>query len=70
MPRRSPNFTKGDAVRAYRAAISAGVPNPRIEITREGTIAIFSGDPAKNGSAEGNELDKWMSDHAGKTERA
>jgi hypothetical protein len=63
-------FRKNDAARAYRAAISAGVPNPRIEIDRHGTISIIAGDPPKNGSAEGNELDKWMSDHARKTERA
>ena len=49
MPRRSPNFTKGDAVRALKAALTAGIPNPRVEIDRAGTITIFAGDPPKNG---------------------
>jgi hypothetical protein len=41
-------FRKNDAVRAIRAAITAGVPNPRIEIDRHGTISIISGMPVKN----------------------
>jgi hypothetical protein len=51
MPRRPPSFTKSDAVRAIRAAITAGVPNPRIEINRAGTITIIAGDPPKKNAA-------------------
>jgi hypothetical protein len=43
-------FRKNDAVRAIRAAQTAGIPNPRIEIDRHGTISIIAGDPpAKSG---------------------
>jgi hypothetical protein len=42
-------FRKNDAIRAMKAAQAAGVPS-RIEIDREGTIAIIAGEPAKNGA--------------------
>ena len=45
-------FRKNDAVRAIRAAITAGVPNPRIEIDRHGTISIISGMPVKSAGAD------------------
>ncbi len=51
-------FRKNDAVRAYRAAVAAGIPNPRLEIDREGTIAIFSGDPPKKPDGQADEWDK------------
>jgi hypothetical protein len=38
-------FRKNDAVRAIRAAQTAGIPNPRIEIDRHGTISIIAGEP-------------------------
>jgi hypothetical protein len=44
-------FRKNDAVRAYQAAIKAGIANPRIEIDREGTISIIAGEPMKDGAA-------------------
>jgi hypothetical protein len=44
-------FRKNDAIRAIKAAQAAGVPNPRIEIDRHGTISIIVGEPVKNGSA-------------------
>ena len=43
-------FRKNDAVRAIRAAQTAGIPNPRIEIDRHGTISILAGEPPKNGT--------------------
>jgi hypothetical protein len=47
-------FRKNDVVRAIKAAEAAGVPNPRIEIDREGTICIVAGEPAKNGVGDVN----------------
>jgi hypothetical protein len=44
-------FRKNDAIRAIKAAQAAGVPNPRIEIDREGTISIIAGDPPKKDAA-------------------
>ena len=38
-------FRKNDAIRAIKAAQAAGVPNPRIEIDRHGTISILAGEP-------------------------
>jgi hypothetical protein len=68
MPRRPPSFTKGDAVRALKAAISAGIPHPRIEINREGTISIMAGEPVKNGGSDANSLDQWIEKHADQAE--
>jgi len=51
-------FRKNDAVRAIRAAITAGVPNPRIEIDRHGTISIISGMPVKN-VGKPDALNEW-----------
>jgi hypothetical protein len=54
-------FRKNDAIRAIRAAQAAGVPNPRIEIDRHGTISIIAGDPlAKNGTSTTNPWDKVL----------
>ena len=50
-------FRKNDAVRAHKAAVAAGIPNPHLEIDREGTIAIFSRDPPKKGDDGHNEWD-------------
>jgi hypothetical protein len=55
MPRRyrDQTFRKTDVVRALRAAQTAGIPSPRIEIDRHGTIAIIPGAPPEaNLSAE------------------
>jgi hypothetical protein len=37
---RDQTFRKTDVVRALRAAQTAGVPNPRVEINRHGTISM------------------------------
>jgi hypothetical protein len=42
---RDQTFRKSDVVRALRAAKTAGIPNPRIEIDRHGTISILPGKP-------------------------
>ena len=58
-------FRKNDAIRAIKAAQAAGVPNPRIEIDREGTIAIIAGEsPAKNDTATDNPWDKVLTNAA------
>jgi hypothetical protein len=61
-------FRKNDAIRAIKAAQTAGIPNPRIEIDRHGTISIIAGEPPKNIGADANPLDQWMAKHADQTE--
>jgi hypothetical protein len=50
-------FRKSDLVRALRAAQTAGIPNPRVQIDRHGTITIVSG--ALPETADHN---PWLSD--------
>jgi hypothetical protein len=58
-------FRKNDAIRAIKAAQAAGVPNPRIEIDREGTITIRAGDPpTKNDTSTDNPWDKVLTNAA------
>lgn len=42
---RDQTFRKTDVVRALRAAQTADILNPRIEIDRHGTISILPGKP-------------------------
>jgi len=71
MPRRyrDQTFRKADVMRAWRAAQAAGIPNPRIEIDRHGTIAIIPGDPSRNNStaseSEPTLLDQWRAKRSG-----
>jgi hypothetical protein len=42
-------FRKNDVIRAFKAAWDAGIPNPRVEIDRNGVISITTAaDPVKN----------------------
>jgi hypothetical protein len=53
-------FRKNDVTRAFKAAQAAGVPNPCVQIDREGTISISAGGPPTddvNGQAQG--ADEW-----------
>jgi hypothetical protein len=65
-------FRRTDISRAASAARALGLPIAAIEATRSPdgarTLKIIIGEPTKD--TKGNELDKWMSDHARKTERA
>ena len=51
MPRRyrDQTFRKTDLVRALKAARTAGVPSPRVEIDRHGKIVIMPGTPRMTG---------------------
>jgi hypothetical protein len=64
---RDQTFRKTDLVRALRAAQTAGVPNPRVEIDRHGTISIIPGEAPRDNCAA-NPLDQWMSSRADQTE--
>jgi len=58
-------FRKLDLVRVIKAAEAAGVPNPRIEVDRAGTISIAAGEPtAKNDTATSNPWDKVLTNAA------
>jgi hypothetical protein len=48
---RDQTFRKTDAVRALRAAQTAGVSHPRLQIDRHGTITIVPGEPPKGSGA-------------------
>jgi hypothetical protein len=68
MARRPCTFRKNDVVRALKAAQTAGVPNPRVEIDlRHGTISIIPGEAPRDNCAA-NPLDQWMSSRADQTE--
>jgi hypothetical protein len=54
MPRRyrDQTFRKTDLVRALKAAQTARVPSPRVEIDRHGKIVIMPGDSLNDSGAE------------------
>ncbi len=62
---RDQTFRKTDVVRAYRAALTAGVPNPRIEIdiTRR-KISIVSGETITNYNGAINPWDEVLTNAA------
>jgi hypothetical protein len=47
MPRhpRDLTFRKNDLVRAWKGALTAGIPDPVIKIDKHGTISIIPGKP-------------------------
>ena len=51
-------FRKNDAVRAYRAAVAAGIPNPRPRDRPRGNNRDLSGDPPKKPDGQADEWDK------------
>jgi hypothetical protein len=51
-------FTKRGLARAYQGAVEAGIPNPRIEIAPNGTIAVMAG-PAPESMAPKSEVNPW-----------
>ena len=55
---RDQTFRKTDVVRANKAALAAGVPDPRIEIDRDGTIKIVPGGLPKNSGSAANPWDQ------------
>jgi hypothetical protein len=54
---RDQTFRKTDLVRALRAAQTAGVPNPRVEVDRHGTISIVAGEPPETAGRN-----PWLAD--------
>jgi hypothetical protein len=68
--RRPLTFRQRDVTRLLRAYDVAGGERPTVRITKDGDLIAIPREPPKDGGAEGNELDKWMSDHARETERA
>jgi hypothetical protein len=71
MPRRyrDQTFRKTDVVRAWRSAQAAGIPSPRIEIDRYGTISVLAGEPLE-GNAVRNPWDEVLTDAADKKRTA
>jgi hypothetical protein len=60
---RDQTFRKADAVRALRAAQTAGVPNPRLQIDRHGTITVVPGEPSAPPSDTANNPWDEVLDH-------
>ena len=59
-----------DLTRAWRATQAAGIKaRIEVDIPRKKFTIIPIDEPAKDGDGTGNELDKWMSDHAREPER-
>jgi hypothetical protein len=48
---------ESDLTRAIRAALAAGIQSPRVEITRNGTISIISGE-----APETTDRNPWLAD--------
>jgi hypothetical protein len=56
-------FRKNDLVRAWKGALTAGIPDPVIKIDKQGTITIIPGGSPKDNGAD-NPLDQWIANHA------
>jgi hypothetical protein len=61
--RRDTTFRKADVMRAIRAAQAVGISDFRIEIDKNGVIAIVPGEPPKdNGTGIINPWDEVLTD--------
>jgi hypothetical protein len=61
-PPRSPStFRQGDVTRALKAARAAGYENVRIEIDRDGKIAIVAGNNGNVAEGVGASVNEWDS---------
>jgi hypothetical protein len=65
MSRRPPTFRQADVTRAVKAAKAAGIKVTRVEITKDGKIAIVTSEQVP--ADECDELDKWVKIHANET---
>ncbi len=64
--KRDTTFRRSDAMRAYRAAVDAGMANPRIVIdSMKRTISIVPGDPERAENDLDRELADFQARHAG-----
>jgi hypothetical protein len=61
-------WKQSDIERLLRAYEAAGYAQPTVRVTKGGDLIAIP--TAKDDDAKGNELDKWIGDHARKTERA
>jgi hypothetical protein len=63
-------FRQTDVTRALRAARRAGFEHVRVEIDRDGKIAIVAGATVDKPEVASNlnPLDEWMQQHAGDTQ--
>jgi hypothetical protein len=62
---RSPStFKQTDLTRAMKAVAAAGVDVARIEIDKDGKIAIITGRAAELRDAESSDLDAWIAKYA------
>jgi hypothetical protein len=65
MPRRPCLFRETDVSRAFRAARAAGIANPRVEISKDGSISVWAGKPDDVEAQEAtNPWDKVLTDAA------
>jgi len=55
------SFRQGDATRAARAALAAGLNVQRIEIDRDGRITVVTGKPAEGENASAD-LDRELAE--------
>jgi hypothetical protein len=65
MSRAAANFRQADVTRALRAARAAGLEVARYEIDPvTGKIMVTTKLAGGEATAAGNDLDKWLADHA------
>ena len=62
MSRGPATFRQSDLTRAIKAAKAAGIEVVRIEVDKDGKIAIITG--RGGDTAQANDLDAWMSKRA------
>jgi hypothetical protein len=65
MARRPSLFKERDVARATRAVMAAGLNVARVEIEKDGRIVVV---PGKGNEPSDNDLDQWMTRHAGAAE--
>jgi hypothetical protein len=62
--RRASTFRQRDVTRAIKAVVGAGVPVARVEVDKDGKIAIVAGHPGSGSGPVANDLDTWLAKHA------
>jgi hypothetical protein len=61
MSRGAQSFKQGDVSKAIRAAVKAGLPVARVEVSPEGRIIVIAGKPREEEQNPTTEANEWDS---------
>jgi hypothetical protein len=61
MSRARQHFRQTDVTKAIKAAVAAGLPVARVEVSPEGRIVIIAGAPGQGQDADATEANEWDS---------